>query len=63
MTFLFQQDDPIDKMRARAEQIRRLAGMTVDPAMALDLRCCASGLEGDIERLADAVSADASRND
>lgn len=56
MAFLFQHDDPIDKLRARADQIRRLARMADDPAMALDLRCCAAGLEDDIERLATAAS-------
>lgn len=52
MTFMFRNDDPIQRMRARADQIRRLAGMTDDPSFALDLRCCATGLEEDIERLA-----------
>ena len=52
MASLVQHDDPIDKMRARADQIRRLARMANDPALALDLRCCAAGLEDDIERLA-----------
>jgi hypothetical protein len=52
MSFMFRNDDAFEKMRARAEQIRRLAGMASDPSIALDLRCCATGLEEDIERLA-----------
>lgn len=51
MAFLFQHEDPIEKMRARADQIRRLARITDDPAIALDLRCCAAGLEKDLEAL------------
>ena len=45
-------DRPLDNMRARAEQVRRLVGMTDDPELALNLRCCAQGLNAEIERLA-----------
>ena len=45
-------DAPLENMRARAEQVRRLVGMTDDPELALNLRCCAQGLSADIERLA-----------
>jgi hypothetical protein len=44
-------DHPLDTMRARAEQVRRLVGMTDDPELAMNLRCCAQGLNADIERL------------
>lgn len=42
---------PFDDIRARAEQVRRLIGMTDDPEMAMNLRCCADGLSAEIERL------------
>ncbi|MFL6755316.1 MAG: hypothetical protein ACJ8EH_01715 [Sphingomicrobium sp.] len=43
---------PLENMRARAEQVRRLVGMTDDPEMAMNLRCCAAGLNAEIDRLA-----------
>jgi len=42
----------LDSIRARAEQVRRLIGMTDDPEMAMNLRCCAQGLNDDIDELA-----------
>jgi hypothetical protein len=50
-----QNEPPLESMRARAEQVRRLVGMTDDPEMAMNLRCCAEGLNADIERLAAAT--------
>ena len=44
-------DDPLDHMRSRIEQCRRLAGMITDPEAARILRQMAADGEADVKRL------------
>lgn len=44
-------EDPLENMKARAEQCRRLADLTHDRNMAGQLRTWANAIEEDIRRL------------
>lgn len=44
-------DDPLENMRERASQCRRLSSLTHDQAMAQQLRVWAEEIEADIARL------------
>ena len=44
-------DDPLENMRERASQCRRLSSLTHDQAMAQQLRAWAEEIEVDIARL------------
>ncbi|MFL6731896.1 MAG: hypothetical protein ACJ8EH_02960 [Sphingomicrobium sp.] len=44
-------EDPLENMKARAEQCRRLADLTHDRNMAEQLRAWAAAIEQDIHRL------------
>jgi hypothetical protein len=46
-------DDPLDNMRARVEQFRKLADLTHDHEMRLSLRGWADDIEKDLRRLED----------
>lgn len=49
-------DDPFARMRARAEQFRRLSDLTHDRAMAIQLRQWAVDIEADIRVLEDRLA-------
>jgi hypothetical protein len=49
--FAFVEEPPIDRMRERARQLRRIADMTHDPAMSEMLLKMAGEVEVDADRL------------